>query len=299
MVVEDLTPPEHREVLIPRMRLHYLDWGGPRHPTVVLLHGGGLNAHTWDLCALALRTRWHVIAPDLRGHGDSEWSPEVDYRIETLAEDLVGLLERTGIAEFVLVGMSMGGLTSLRLAIDGHPGLRGLVLVDISPSIRVEGARQVQRFMQDTHEFGSIDELIDRAVEFNDRRSREFLRRSLLNNLRQRPDGRWVWKYDARHHTTVDLDRLTYQHARMWDHVDDVRVPTLVVRGNRSRVLDRAAFEGLLKAIPNAEGVEVDAGHTVQGDNPKALVEAVAAFLDTAVAPGRDGTGSQIFNKGE
>ena len=108
--------PEDRQVIVGSMRFHYLDWGGSGHP-ILLLHGGGLNAHTWDVVCLMLRDRYRCVALDQRGHGDSEWSPANDYGVETQVVDVEGFVDSLNLANPVLVGQSMGGLNSMAYAV--------------------------------------------------------------------------------------------------------------------------------------------------------------------------------------
>lgn len=134
--VSEISLPIERDLLAGGMRLHYLEWGDPRDPAVVLLHGGGLNAHTWDLVCLLLRQRFHCVALDLRGHGESEWSPNIDYGIVALTKDLGGFVNGVQLDRFALVGMSLGGLTSIAFAAANPRRVRGLVLVDVGPDVQ-------------------------------------------------------------------------------------------------------------------------------------------------------------------
>jgi pimeloyl-ACP methyl ester carboxylesterase len=189
-LAEIVLPGEHH-LLRGRMRLHYLDWGTAGLPPVVFLHGGGLNAHTWDLVCAALRQERHCLALDQRGHGESEWSPEMDYSTESHVGDLEAFLQTLGLQRFVLVGMSLRGVNALAWAGRHSRRLAGLVLVDVGPEIRVDGARKIAAFTSEATPLDSVEQFVDRALAFNPRRNRELLRRSLLHNLRRMPDGRW------------------------------------------------------------------------------------------------------------
>src|SRR5262245_48052061 len=142
----DLTLPDEHDLLLRRMRFHYLDWGTAGLPPVVFLHGGGLNAHTWDLVCASLRRERHCVALDQRGHGESEWSPEMDYSIESHAGDLDAFFHSLGLQRFVLVGMSLGGVNALAWAGKHSRRLAGLVLVDVGPEIRTDGVRKIAAF---------------------------------------------------------------------------------------------------------------------------------------------------------
>src|SRR5262245_15589905 len=206
MALPEIVLPEERHLLLGRMRFHYLDWGTAGRPPVVFLHGGGLNAHTWDLVCLALRRERHCVALDQRGHGESEWSPQMDYSTESHVGDLDAFVEALGLTRFVLVGMSLGGVNALAWAGRHSDRLAGLVVVDVGPEIRTEGVKKIAAFTSESTPLASVDEFIDRAMAFNPRRNRELLRRSLLHNLRRMPDGRYMWKYDQRHRAPLDSD---------------------------------------------------------------------------------------------
>src|SRR5438093_9868035 len=178
-----LTLPEAHDVLLRRMRFHYLDWGTAGRPPIVFLHGGGLNAHTWDLVCLGLRRERHCFALDQRGHGESEWSPVMDYGTESHVGDLQAFVEQLGLDRFVLVGMSLGGANALAWAGRHSARLAGLVLVDIGPETRQAGVRKIAAFTSEATPLDSVEDFVTRALAFNPRRNATLLRRSLLHNL--------------------------------------------------------------------------------------------------------------------
>ena len=273
-----MAAPEEHDVRVGGLRMHYYDWGGPADRPVVLVHGGGLTAHTWDAVALGLRDEFRCVALDLRGHGDSDWAD--DYRLEAFAGDLGGFVAALGLDAPVLVGMSLGGQSSL-LAAAAAPDPRGLVLVDVGPDTVLAGSRRIVRFVSSGHEFASVEQAVSIALAFNPRRDREVLRETLRNNLREREDGRWTWKYDSSMFEPL-LAPGTREHnaALMWAAVPHVRCPVLVLRGSESDVFSEAQAVELAGRLPNASWQEVEgAGHSIQGDNPLGTIAALAPFL--------------------
>src|SRR5712664_3658288 len=114
--IADLRPdavrlPDDHQLIVGSVRLHYLEWGGSGAP-ILFLHGGGLTAHTWDCVAAMLRDRYRCVSLDQRGHGDSEWSPVIDYRVASHVGDIEGLIDLLKLDRPILVGQSMGGLNS-------------------------------------------------------------------------------------------------------------------------------------------------------------------------------------------
>jgi len=282
----EIVLPDERDLLLRRMRFHYLDWGTAGLPPVVFLHGGGLNAHTWDLVCAALRRERHCVALDQRGHGESEWSPQMDYTTESHVGDLDAFVDTLGLRRFVLVGMSLGGVNALAWAGQHSRRLAGLVLVDVGPEIRSDGVRKIQAFTSEATPLASVDEFVDRALAFNPRRNRELLRRSLLHNLRSMPDGRFMWKYDQRHRGKVDPVAYARRRELLWSAVDGVECPTLVVRGAQSDVFHDEDAERLAGRLRRGRWVKIEgAGHTVQGDNPAGLLVELRPFLDEVAGP--------------
>jgi pimeloyl-ACP methyl ester carboxylesterase len=280
MTLPEIVLPEERHIVLRRMRFHYLDWGTKGRPPMLFLHGGGLNSHTWDLVCASLRKERHCVALDQRGHGESEWSPEMDYGLESHIGDLDAFVDALQLERFVLVGMSLGGVNALAWAGQHSQRLAGLVVIDTGPEIRFDGVRKIRAFTSDATPLASVEEFIDRAMAFNPRRNRELLQRSLLHNLRQMPDGRFMWKYDQRHRGKVDPGAYERRRQRLWSAVDTIACPTLVVRGGESDVFHDEDAERLAQRLPHGRWVRIEgAGHTVQGDNPADLLVALREFL--------------------
>lgn len=278
--VPEIVLPEEHHVILRKMRFRYLDWGARGKRVVLFLHGGGLTAHTWDLACLLLRHDYHCLALDLRGHGDSEWSPEMDYGLAAHAADVEAFVEVLDPGRLAVVGMSLGGLAAIGYAGRHAARLGALVLVDVGPEIRIEGSRRIADFIAAPAEFKSIDAAVARALSFNPRRDARLLRRSLLHNLRRLPDGTLTWKHDRRHRGQVDLDEWARQRHALWAEIPKITCPTLVVRGARSDVFHDEDAAKLARSLPRGEWVRIEgAGHTVQGDNPKALVAELRRFL--------------------
>ena len=276
----ELVLPAAHDVVLRRMRFHYLDWGTAGRPPIVFLHGGGLNAHTWDLVCLGLRRERHCFALDQRGHGDSEWSPEMDYTTESQVGDLEAFVDRLGLTRFVLVGMSLGGVNAMAWAGRHSERLAGLVIVDVGPEIRMAGVQKIAAFTSEQKLLDSIDEVIERALAFNPRRDPRLLRLSLRHNLRQTPKGQWMWKYDQRHRGKAEPGAYERRRELLWDAVAKIACPTLVVRGAQSDVFHDEDAERLTAALPRGRWVRVEnAGHTVQGDNPAGLLTELRGFL--------------------
>jgi len=272
--------PDERHAVVDGLRFRYLDWGTEGKRPILFLHGGALTAHTWDLCCLALRGDFHCLALDQRGHGDSDWAPDANYSIAAQRQDIKGFAEAVGLDHFVLIGMSMGAINGLAYAIAYPETLSALVLIDAGPNVRRPGSRRIRDFVNGGAEPESLEAIIERALEFNPRRDPLILRRSLMHNLRQQEDGNWVWKYDRRRFQAMGGDQHANERRSLADGLATVTCPTLVVRGGESDVFHDEDAERLAAALPDGRWVKIpNAGHTVQGDNPKDLVAAMREFL--------------------
>jgi len=275
--------PESHEFHLGRMRFHYLDWGNRHLPTIVFLHGGALNAHTWYLCCLALRDDYHCVALDQRGHGDTDWAHDLDYSIGSQIIDTKGFVDHLGLDKFILVGMSLGAINSLAFAIAHPERLNNLVIIDAGPDMRRPGSSRIRDFVNEVQDTVTIEAIIEKALKFNPRRDPKILRRSLMHALRQQPDGTWKWKYDTRRFQSMGQDTHRAARAALADNLGRVTCPTLVVRGGESDVFHEEDGIRLAERLPDGRFVTVPrAGHTVQGDNPKDLVAELRRFLSKA-----------------
>ena len=253
---------------------------GDGDPEVTLLHGAGLNAHTWD--AVALLIGRPVLAIDLAGHGDSSWRNDLDYSPAVLADDIAGAMSVWTSRPQVLVGHSLGGLTASIVASE-HPGLiRELVLVDIVPGLDTDAAPAILRDFYAVTDFASRDDAVDRAQEFGFGGSRPDTERGVFFNTRVRADGRVEWKHHFAHIIGSAFDSLNAAHAESgidpWTPLESVSAPITLVRGERGFLQD-ADVAAFTEHLPEAAVVTVDAGHNVQETAPAALAAIATGAL--------------------
>lgn len=251
---------------------------------IVFLHGGGQTRQSWGGAVReAARRGYRAISADLRGHGESSWSPDGRYDMELFADDVRRLVVALGRAP-VLVGASLGGLTALLVASAPPPPVAGLVLVDIAAKIEMKGAGEVGSFMTSApNGFASLEDAADAVAAYLPHRKRPKDTSGLLRNLRLREDGRYHWHWDPAFvrpaSRTAPTDPELFENAAR-----ALRVPTLLVRGGLSRVLSREGAEAFLDLAPAAELVDVaGADHMVAGDANDSFNTAVFDFLDRHV----------------
>lgn len=249
---------------------------------VILLHGGGQTRHAWGRAARELVAEgYFVICPDARGHGDSAWAEDGNYRLDAFAADLraiMGTLEKRP----ALIGASLGGGTSLLVVgTVSVPAASALVLVDIVPRPDPAGVGNIVRFMGSNPEgFANLDEAAEAVTAYNPHRPRTTDHSGLMKNLRLRADGRLYWHWDPKFLAPeFRLDPEEYQ-AQLDAATLGVRVPTLLVRGAMSDIVSEEAAAALQRAIPGCELVDVaGAGHMVAGDKNDVFNAAVSGFL--------------------
>lgn len=263
----------------PGRHLSALVWG-EAPPELVLLHGGAQNAHTWDTVAMALGRP--LVAIDLPGHGHSDAPAEGSLDVRTNAADVATAVRALAPDALGVVGMSLGGLTTIALA-DGHPDLvRAAVLVDVTPRVDGPGAAAIVAFVNGPESFADFDELLARTIEFNPTRSVSSLRRGILHNALQRDDGSWVWRYRRFTEGSASPER-SLPAEDLWGALERIAVPLMLVRGMRAgSVVDDDAEAELRRRQPDARVEHVaDAGHSVQGDDPLRLAALLDDFLPT------------------
>jgi pimeloyl-ACP methyl ester carboxylesterase len=274
----------------PERRVSSLVWG-EAPPQLVLLHGGAQNAHTWDTVAMAMGRP--LVAIDLPNHGHSDGSPGGARALEEHAKDVAQTIAALSPVPVPVVGMSLGGLTSIALA-GAYPDLVSrLVLVDVTPGVDSAKAAPITAFVNGPASFDSFDDLLARTIEHNPTRTVSSLRRGILHNAEQREDGTWVWRY-ARFRSPLNEGGSgegsgegggaggegggVPNFGALWDVLSGLRRPLMLVRGMRvGSVVDDADEAELRRRVPNVRVEHVaDAGHSVQGDAPLEL----AALLD-------------------
>ena len=300
-VVTDAVDDEVAEVLVPRhdiptggrsgfvlidgRQVHYLEWGHRGLPPVLCLHGGGQTAYMFEELGAALGGRYHVLAPDLPNHGDSD-SMTDGFGPKALAETMPPLLDAFGMRRVSLVGASLGGLTSLRLAEACPDRVVSISLIDVGHRLEPEGVRKIIDFMSAHESFGSLEEAAKEISAYLPQR-RNVRPESLTRNLRQRDDGRWVWKHGfgrrfrqvtEEEHPANNLDEFL---GGVKEAAETVICPVLVLRGSASDVLSAQGAEEVASLMRNARLETVEkAGHLAAGDNPHSTVRLISAFLD-------------------
>ena len=289
--VPELPTVERRSVVLEDGRsLSLLAWGD-QPAEIVFVHGGAQNAHTWDTVALALGRP--AIAVDLPGHGHSSWRDDGAYSPSNLADDVARAVEAHAPDAQVVVGMSLGGLTSMMLA-TRHPQLvRQLAMVDITPGVNGEKAKAIIDFVNGPQSFTSFDDLLTRTIEFNPTRSESSLRRGILHNAHQLPDGSWQWNYDRtnRHGDQSAQDNGSMPEADvvpaagdrnpLWDDFAAIACPLTLIRGSLSPVIDNDDVAEARRLQRDIVVHLVDgAGHSVQGDRPAELAALLTGLLD-------------------
>ncbi len=262
-------------------QLSVLVWG-KAEPELVFLHGGGQNAHTWDLVITALGRP--AIAIDLPGHGHSSWREDRDYGPVTNALAVARVISELAPAAAGVIGMSLGGLTLIRLAATRPDLVRRAVIVDVTPGSTAAHARMTRtergttQLISEHRSFASLDEVAELAVLASPRRPATAVRRGVRHNTRQLPDGTWTWRYDPQ------IGSAQGSHGTLWDELPRLGMPVMLVRGGDSAFV---TAEDLGRATASLPGMRVEvvpgAGHAVQSDQPLALAALIGDFL-----PGND-----------
>jgi esterase len=260
----------------PDGRISALRWG--HTPRVVFLHGGGQNAHTWDTVIVGLGEP--ALAVDLPGHGHSGWREDGDYSPQNNAAALTTVLSDLASDADLVVGMSLGGLTAIRLAAAAPALVNELVLIDVTPSALQRHAELTAEqqgtvaLMHGEREFPSFQAMLDLTIAAAPHREVKALRRGVFHNSRRLDNGNWTWRYDA--------IRAVPDFASLWDDVDALAAPVTLVRGGSSGFVtdaDAAELGRRAKHFRKAQVVD-NSGHSVQSDQPRALIELLRGVLD-------------------
>ena len=272
-------------IVLRRMRFHFLEWGHPDAPVIVLLHGGHQSAHSWDLVSLHLAQRYRVLALDQRGHGDSEWARDVAYSNHEMSLDAEAFISALGLRRPLLMGHSMGGRNAMLLTRRNPALLSALVIVDVGPELSEKGRAAIAGFVQAAQEFDDLEHFVRAVRQYDPYRPREHIERTVKYNMLERADGKYVSKCDSNPRRLAiargigPLENITLQDAAGFD------LPVLLVRGADSNILAPDAAERFAAALPKGMLVTVPkAGHNVHGQNTKGFIAALDSFLETLPA---------------
>ncbi len=266
-----------RHTVVRGQRFHFLEWGDPASPPILLLHGGNQSAHSWDLVSLHLADRYHVYALDQRGHGDSEWSRDLDYSVDAMVADAAAFIEDQGIDRPIVFGHSMGGRVTLSLALEHPDMVRALVIVDVGPELSTEGTKAILDFVVHNVEFDDIEVFVDNVQRYDQFRTRAHIERTVKYNMLIRADGKYVSKVDHRRGHTSRSEISLHDVGR-------INVPVLVLRGEQSNVFAADAADRFVAALPHGSLVTVPGcGHNVHSGNTKSFLNAVGTFLSAHI----------------
>jgi len=291
-VSTDIPGPISRAYFSQRLRLHYVDWGNPEKPPLLLVHGGRDHCRNWDWVAQRLRNDWHIIAPDLRGHGDSEWIKGGVYTMSDYVCDIAQLVHQLELKPLTIIGHSLGGAITLRYT--------GLFPETVVKAVAIEGLgsspdKIAERAKIPTHErivkwmaemrdlsgriprrYATFEEAVDRMQAANPHLSPERAEHLTVHGMNRNEDGTWSWKFD----NYVRADRPTgldpNETYALWARIT---CPTLLVRGMESWASDPEK-DGRAKHFRNARVANIaNAGHWVHHDQLDEFMDLVTAFL--------------------
>jgi len=281
--------PESRFYSSQRSRLHYLDWGNPDGPLLILIHGGRDSCRSWDWIARALHADWHVIAPDLRGHGDSDWSADGAYPMAGFVLDIANLIEHLGEIPATIVAHSLGGNIALRYAGSYPDRVRKLVSVEgMGPSAQtlrrqlLPPGEQLRSWIEDrraldgrqARRYVTIDEAAKRLLESSPHFTSERAAHLALHGVRINDDGTYSWKYDNYTRGFAPVD--TIRPRELWRAID---CPVLHLHGAASWGIDQLSDENLSCFGDVRVAMIEGAGHWPHHDDEAAFLAAIRAFL--------------------
>jgi pimeloyl-ACP methyl ester carboxylesterase len=273
------------------LRLHYADWGNEGAPVVVLVHGGRDHCRSWDVIARSLQPHFHVLAPDLRGHGDSDWAKGSSYPLTDYVYDLTRLVRTIDAQQVILIGHSMGGMVSLIYSGSFPEQVSALAVLDgvtVLPDAPKPSAHE-----RVTKWIGQVDKLHDRAprryrtiedaaaqmVTYNKRLSRDLALHLASHGARQNEDGTYSWKFDPYQRVTAPQRLWSDDHVALWSRI---ACPTLLLNADES-FLTSARAAGLERYFPQARVETISgAGHWLHHDRPREVIGAIRRFLGLA-----------------
>jgi esterase len=276
----DIFKPRSKFLKVNRLRLHCLDWGGRTGQTLLLLHGFMGHAHVWDDLAATLRSGYHVIALDQRGHGKSQWSAEGAYGLEDHFADLAQIMERLNLDNLVLIGHSMGGRNALFFAACRPEKVQGLIVIDSRPGSNPRSADALRQLLKVLPlQAASLDEIVSSIHKHYPGISPEICYHLATYGYRKTAEGKYIPKCDPQMSLRCENQGCCVEE--IWSFLKNVTCPTLVVRGENSPFLSRDDAKTMCEIMPDATWTEIPrATHLPQQENPEGCRRALASFLN-------------------
>lgn len=287
-----LSGPITNSFISQRLRLNYVDWGNPDAPPLLLIHGGRDHARSWDWVAEELRHDWHVIAPDLRGHGDSSWSPDGNYEMSAFVYDIAQLIHQLNLAPVSIIAHSMGGNIATRYAGLYPENIRKLVNIEglgLSPKMQAERdalgiQKRFRQWIEDKRNaagrtpkrYPNIEAAYDRMKTENSYLTDEQARHLTVHGISRNEDGTWSWKFDNYLNIWAMFDMPREDLLALWGAIT---CPMLLLYGEKSWA-SNPEKDGRLKHFPTAKVIEYEnAGHWLHHDQFDRFMADVRAFL--------------------
>lgn len=275
-----------------RLRLNYVDWGNADAPPLLLMHGGRDHARSWDWVAEELRHDWHIIAPDLRGHGDSAWSPDGNYEMSAFVYDLAQLVHQLNLAPVTMIAHSMGGNIATRYAGIYPENVRKLVNIEglgLSPKMQVERdaigiQKRFRQWIEDKRNaagrtpkrYPTIEAAYDRMKAENSYLTDEQARHLTVHGISRNEDGTWSWKFDNYLNIWAIFDMPREELLNIWQ---SITCPMLLLYGEKSWA-SNPEKDGRIEHFPTAKVIEYEnAGHWLHHDQFDRFMADVKAFL--------------------
>jgi pimeloyl-ACP methyl ester carboxylesterase len=281
------TQPSSERVAIGGLQLHYLDWDNPARPPLVCVHGYTSSADAFSGFARHFRDRFHIVALDVRGHGESQWSPNGAYTYRDQAGDLAAFVDRLGFGQFILLGTSMGGIIAMTYAMEHGDRLRALVLNDIGPEVEQGSQRITTMVGGRPDEFASLEDAMAYRRENSlivAARNAADQRELALGVLRRLSDGKWGWKMDPAY-IRQRVERGAPVRPNLWPALARLASPTLVVWGTDSDVLSEAQARRMVETLPKGQLLSISGvGHAPSLVEPASLT-GLERFLRDVLLP--------------
>ena len=273
--------PQDKTVNANGINIHYLDWGNPGKPSLVMIHGLRGHAHSWDDVSAAVCQDYHVLALDQRGRGETDWAKDGDYSTDAYVADVDAFCRVLGMDRFILMGHSMGGRNSMTFAGKYPDKLEKLIIVDMGPETDPRGGKRISQEIIDVpEEFDAFEAVVEYMLKQNRFASETVIRRRLQYATKELPNGKIGWRYDLAIREARRNPVPTPPQADLWPVLSRIPCPTLVVRGMETDLLTAEVAQRMVRELPQGQLVEIpNAGHMVFEDNPEDFITAVRKFL--------------------